>query len=178
VQHLEQATQRQRNPLPGPNTYPRDAEDAMISVAKSGVIDIKGKMRFGRLFQQIFSLDSTIQWVVLEEAGREPRWAWREPETRDLRVGTTTDNALFFDPLMLMLAEGPDVMIGAGGSADFHQLRFIVLHYVDAVQIVARFGRYAHIGVAITPGTDAGVLGAKLIEFLNQFRHNVPADIN
>ena len=151
----------------------------MISPANSGVIEFNGKMPFGRLVQLVFSLDSTIQWVVLEEAGHEPRWAWRDPETRDLRVGTTTDNALFFDPLMLMLAEGPEAMTGDGGSADFHQLRFIVLHYVDAVQIVARLGRYSHIGVAINPGTDAGVLGAKLIELLDQFtRQQAPAGIN
>ena len=89
------------------------------------------------------------------------------------------ENALLVDPLMLMLAEGPEAMIGDGGSADFHQLRFIVLHYVDLVQIVARFGRYAHIGVAIAPGTDACVLGTKLIKLLNRFTHkHVPADIN
>jgi triphosphoribosyl-dephospho-CoA synthetase len=151
----------------------------MISPANSGVIDRNGTMPFGRLVQQVFSLDSAIQWVVLEEAGREPRWAWRDSETRDLRVGTTMDNASFIDPLMLMLAEGQEAMIGDGGSVDFHQLRFIVLHYEDAAQIVARFGRYAHIGVAIAPGADAGVLGAKLIKLLNQFtRKHAPADIN
>ena len=57
------------------------------------------------LVQRVFSLHSAIQWVALEEAGREPRWAWRDPETGELRVGTITDNALFVDPLMLMLVE-------------------------------------------------------------------------
>ena len=70
-------------------------------------------------------------------------------------------------------------MTGDGGGADLHHLLFIVLHFVGLVQIVARFGRYAHVGVAIGPGTDACLLGTKLIKLLNQFTHkDVPADID
>jgi hypothetical protein len=151
----------------------------MSSPALNDVLDFSGKMPFGMLVQNVFSLDSAVQWVALEEAGREPRWAWRDPETGELRAGTTTDYALLVDPLMLMLAEGPEAMTGNGGDADFHQLLFIVLDYVDLVQIVARFGGYAHISVAIAPGTDACSLGARLVKLLNQFTHkHVPADIN
>ena len=80
---------------------------------------------------------------------------------------------------MLMLAEGPEAMTGEGGSADSHQLLFIVLHFVSLVQIVARFGRYVHIGVAIAHGTDPCVVGTKLIKLLNEFTHkHLPAEIN
>lgn len=139
-----------------------DAEDIMSSLAEMDVMGLSRKMPFCALVQQVFSLDSAIQWVALEEAGREPRWAWRDPETGELCAGTTMENVLLIDPLMLMLAEGPEAMIGDREGADLHQLRFIVLHYADLVQIVAHFGRYAHIGVAIAPGADPCVLGTKV----------------
>ena len=38
--------------------------------------------------------------MVLEEAGCEPRWAWRDPETGKLCLATTTNNAQLIDPLL------------------------------------------------------------------------------
>ena len=65
-----------------------------------------------------------------------------------------------------------------GGNADLHRLRFIVLDYVDLIQIVARFGAYAYFSAAIAPGTDACSLGTKLTKLFNQLtQKHVPADI-
>ncbi len=66
-----------------------------------------------------------------------------------------------------------------GASANSHQLRFIVLDYVDLIQIVARVGTHAQISVAIGPGTDGWELGTKLIKLLSErTRKHVPADMN
>jgi hypothetical protein len=125
-------------------------------------------MAFGLLAQKIFSLDAAIEWVALEEAGREPRWAWRDPETGRLCAGMTTDNAELVDPLLLMLAEGRDDLYGDETSANPHHLLFVVLAYADLVRIVAWFGPEAHISVAFAPGTDAYALGTRLIKLLDR----------
>ncbi len=150
----------------------------MSTAPKSDTMDSSGKMPFAMLVRQVLSLDSAIKWVGLEEAGRGPRWAWRDPESGEVRAGTTTDNALLVDPLTLMLAEYHEPRVGRA-SADSHRLRFIVLDYVDLIQIVARFGSHAHISVAIDPGTDGCELGTKLLQLLNQctYKH-APADMN
>jgi len=133
-------------------------------------MSLGAKVPFAIVVEQVFDLNPAVQWVAIEEAGREPRWAWRDPDTGELRAGTTTDNVLLIDPLTLMLAEGPE---SASGSEDgVHRLRFMVLDYVDLIQLVARLGRHAYISVALSPGTDAGVLGAKLIELLSNFTHS------
>jgi hypothetical protein len=151
----------------------------MKSPTNCAVIDISGKTPFGTLIQRVFSLDPAIEWVALEEAGREPRWAWRDPETGRIRVGTTTGNALLADPLMLMLAEKGEDADSMGTNADLGQLLFIVLSYVDLVQIVAHFGNHAHISVALAPGKDACALGTRLVKLLRPYsRRRTPGDID
>ena len=125
-----------------------------------------GKRAFGILTNEIFSLDAAIRWFALEEAGREPRWAYRDPITGELRGATTTTNAELADPLLLMVAEGRDDLRGSDPLANPHHLRFVVLAYADLVQIVARLGPSAYITVAIDPSTNAYVLGAKLANLL------------
>ena len=130
------------------------------------VIDIRCKMSFMTLVRGVFSLDPAIEWVALEEAGREPRWAWRDAGTGRLCTGKATNNAELVDPLLLMLAEGRNDLYDDETSANSHHLLFVILTYADLLQIVARFGLHAHISVAIPPGTDAYVLGTRLVEFL------------
>jgi len=144
----------------------------LSSPANSEVMRLGAKVPFAVVVEQVFALDSAIQWVAIEEAGVEPRWAWRDLDTGELRAGTTTDNALLIDPLTLMLAEGPEAVPGNGDEAHSHRLRFMVLDYVDLIQLIARLGSHAYISVAISPGTDAGALGAKLTERLSNLTHS------
>lgn len=137
-----------------------------------------GKRAFGILTQEIFSLDAAIRWFALEEAGREPRWAYRDLITGELRGATTMTNAELVDPLLLMVAEGRDALYGSDALANPHRLRFVVLAYADLVQIIARLGRSAYISVAIDPSTDAYLLGAKLANLLEQHQNYVFAAVN
>src|SRR5208337_3741327 len=106
---------------------------------RSGVNDAlgagNGRGNFGLLAQEVFSLDTAIQWVALEEAGREPRWVWRDRETGRLHGGTTKINAELVDPLLLMLAEGHDDLYSPEAITNPHRLLFVVLAYEDLVQI-------------------------------------------
>ncbi len=123
------------------------------------------KTTFGMLAQQVLSLDSGIEWVALEEAGREPRWAWRDRNSGALCAGSAGGNAQIADPLLLMLAEG----CGPRGEEtidDPHQLLFVVIAYADIAQIVARWGADAHVTVAVSPGSDPYALGAKITRLL------------
>jgi hypothetical protein len=43
-----------------------------------------------------------------------------------------------------------------------------VLAYTEVVEIVARFGRYGHAGVAVNRHADVNTLGRKLIELLDR----------
>src|SRR5260370_39858041 len=65
-----------------------------------------------------------------------------------------------------MLAEGRDGLHGEEESRSPHRLRFVVLAYADVVEIVARFGRYDHAGVAVNCHADGCMLGRKLVELL------------
>jgi hypothetical protein len=129
---------------------------------------INGKITFGALAQQVLSLDAAIEWVALEEAGREPHWAWRDPRTGSMRAGTTANSAQLVDPLLLMIAESSDDLYGGETAANPHRLLFVVLAYGDFAQIVARLGRDAHLSVAVSPGINAYVLGRKLTTLLNR----------
>lgn len=121
---------------------------------------------FGALARHVLSLDSAIEWVALEEAGCEPRWAWLDSITGDLCAGSA-GNVQVVDPLLLMLAEGSGDLHEQQRDASPHPLRFIVLAYPDMVQIVARLRPSAHVTVAVSPGVDAYVLGTKLIGVLD-----------
>src|SRR2546430_81403 len=95
------------------------------------------KAAFAMFAQEVFELDTAIQWFALEKAGREPCCARRDTETgRVFAAATTTE---LVDPFVLMLAEGRD---GLEEGRNHHRLLFVVLAYADLVQIVARFGRY------------------------------------
>lgn len=121
------------------------------------------------LAQDVFALDSAIQWVALEEAGREPRWAWREAETGRLYSGTTARNAELVDPLLLMLADGRDSLCSNAAITKPHRLLFVVLAYADMVQIVARFGPEAHVSVAAERRAEAYTLGTRITALLQRY---------
>jgi hypothetical protein len=140
----------------------------MSSGASDNITAASGKRTFGLLAQEVFSLDAAIEWVALEEAGREPRWAWRDSENGILYSGTTTNDAELVDPLLLMLAEGHDNLHGQGADTYLHRLLFVVLAYADLVQIVARFGLDAHVSVAVERRADAYTLGTRLADLLHR----------
>ena len=153
----------------------------MNSPANCEVVDIRRKTRFMALVPQVFSLDPAIEWVALEEAGRKPRWAWRDSETGSLCAGTATGSAELVDPLLLTLAEGRDDLQFDEEGANPHHLLFVVLAYANLVVIVVRLGPDAHISVAIAPGTDVCGVGLKLVGFLDcskQPSHMVTIDGN
>jgi len=135
----------------------------MSQFANAQVKGLNEKIPFEALAQQVLSLDAGVEWVALEEAGREPRWAWRDPETGCLYAGTTTNDAQVVDPLLLMLAEGRDEV-----DVNPCPLLFVVLAYSDIVQIIVRLGTFAHVSVAVSPGIDAYVLGARLSNLLDR----------
>jgi hypothetical protein len=146
--------------------------------------DERQMIRFGRLARHVLSLDSAIEWLALEEAGREPRWAWRDQESGDVCAGSATGSAQVADPLLFMLAESGDGPKGEQMTGNPHSLRFVVLAYADVLQIVARLRPNAHVTVAAAPGVDPYVLGTKLTSLLDLYaqtpalcyRHgNVPA---
>lgn len=113
-------------------------------------------------------LDPAITWVALEEAGREPRWAWRDLETGRLCEGMATASAELVDPLLLMLAEGRDDLRCNEEGDNPHHLLFVVLAYADLTVIVARFGLEAHVTVGVAPCKNAYMLGVKLVGFLDR----------
>jgi hypothetical protein len=127
-----------------------------------------GKWTFRLLAQEVLSLDAGIRWIALEEAGREPRWAWRDPETGRLCTATTTGSANLVDPLLLMLAEGRDELYGHEAITNPHRLLFVVLAYTDLVQVVARFGLNSHVSVATDCRADVYTLGTRLADLLDR----------
>lgn len=132
------------------------------------------KTRFHTLMATLLTLDAAIQWVAIEEAGREPYWVWRDTISGELRAGSTTEAAVLVDPLILMLAEW---RLDPERPYDADQLLFVVLNYVDLVHIVIPLGKYAHISVATLPGADPRRVGMKLIGLLRQ-PAPVPVDID
>ena len=126
------------------------------------------KAAFALLAQEVFALDTAIQWFALEKAGREPCCARRDPATGSVFVVPTTPDTELVDPLVLMLAEGRDGLYGQGESRNARGLLFVVLAYADFVEIVVRFGRYDHAGVAVDRHADVYTLGRKLTELLGR----------
>jgi len=124
---------------------------------------------FDLLAQEVFALDTAIQSLALEKAAREPLWARRDSETNSLCADTTTRAADLVDPLLLRLAEGRDGLYGSEEGTNPHRLLFVVLTYADFVQIVARFGRYDYVTVAVDTGADAYALGRRLTNLLDRY---------
>jgi len=129
------------------------------------------KVTFGVLAQQVLSLDASIEWVVLEEVGRQRRWAWRNPKSGSLCAGTTTTGCQVVDPLLLMLADHADELSGEETFDNPHRVLFIVLAYADMMQVVARLRPNAHVVVALAPGIDPYALGKRLVSLLDQSTH-------
>jgi hypothetical protein len=127
---------------------------------------------FGLLAQEVFALDRAVQSVALEKAGRESCCALRDTETGAVIAAATTPDTELPDPLVLMLAEGRDGRFGQDESRNPQHLLFVVLAYADLVQIVARFGRYDHVGLAVHRYADVYTLGKKLIELLDRRKQN------
>jgi len=126
-------------------------------------------MTFGELAQHVLSLDPAIEWMALEEAGREARWAWRDPDKGAVCARSATGNVQIADPLLLLiLADGGGGLSGGKTIENSHHLLFVVLAYADMVQIVARMGTEAHVSVAVPPGTDPYALGTKLTRLLER----------
>ena len=138
----------------------------MSAPAKIALERTNGKMPFGILARQVLALDRAVEWVTLEEPGREPRWAWRDQETGTIRGGTTTKSAQVVDPLLLLVAGGCDEPDAAPTTTNPHRLLFVVVAYADSVQIVARLGADAYVSVAVSPSVDAHALGRRLISVL------------
>ena len=127
---------------------------------------------FALLAQEVFALDTAIQWFALQKAGRESCCALRDAETGAVFAAATTPDTELADPLVLMLAEGRNGLNGQEDSRNPHRLLFVVLAYADVVEIVARFGPYDHVGVAVNRYTDVYTLGRKLTELLNRRKHD------
>ena len=126
------------------------------------------KAAFVSLAQEVFALDTAIHWFALENAGRGSCCARRDAETVAVFAAAATPDTELVDPLVLMLAEGRDGLYGQEESKNPHDLLFVVLAYADVVQIVARFGRHGHAGVAVNRHADVYTLGRKLTEILGR----------
>jgi hypothetical protein len=141
----------------------------MSANSSVNIMAARRKRDFRSLAQELLALDDAIKWIALEEAGCEPRWAWRDSETGRLCAGTTSYDAELVDPLLLMLAEGRENLYDHETGPELHHLLFVVLAYADLVQIVARFGPDAYVSVAADRRTDAYSLGTELTHLLNQY---------
>ena len=126
------------------------------------------KAAFALLAEEVFALDTAIQWFALERAGREPRCARRDAETGRVFEAATTSGTELVDPLLLLLAEGRASLYGQEECRNPRGLLFVVLAYTGFVEIVARFGRDDHAGVAVDRYTDVYNLGTKLTELLDR----------
>jgi len=124
------------------------------------------KMTFGMLAQQVLALDAAIEWVALEEAGREPRWAWRNSHNGNLYTGTTAHGGRIVDPFLLMLADQATGLRAEDAIDDPRRVLFVVLAYCDCMQVVAYLRPDAHLVVALSAGTDPYVLGKKIASLL------------
>ena len=127
---------------------------------------VTGRVPFGALAQEVFLLDAGIEWIALEEACCEPRWAWR---VDNVCVDTTMNEVRLIDPLLFILAEGGYDLRRKERIANPHRLLFVVFAYADKVQIVAPLGAYAHVSVTVSNGIDACVLGEKLSNLLDRY---------
>lgn len=136
------------------------------------------KAAFASLAQEVFALDRAIQWFALEMAGRKPCCARRDAATDRVFVAPATPDTELVDPLVLILAEGRDGLYRQGESGNARGLLFVVLAYADLVEIVARFGRYDHAGVAVNRHADVYTLGRKLTELLDRITQETHSQLH
>ena len=85
------------------------------------------KAAFALLAEEVFALDTAIQWFALERAGREPRCARRDAETGRVFEAATTSGTELVDPLLLLLAEGRASLYGQEECRNPRGLLFVVL---------------------------------------------------
>ena len=151
---------------------PRRQVKTLMKCAKANGNDaaLASEAAFTSLVQHVFSLDSRIRWLAMEEAARRPRWAWRNPQNGGICGGMSSEPPELVDPLLFMIADG-GCSGTIQGSGQEQQLLFAVLAYRNLVQVVARYGHGAHLTVAADPQVDAYHLGAQLTGFLTSWAH-------
>src|ERR1700687_5460575 len=93
------------------------------------------KAAFALLAEEVFALDTAIQWFALEKAGREPCCARRDAATGRVLAAPVTPDTELVDPLVLTLAEGRGSLYGQEEGRNPRGLRFVVLAYADFVEI-------------------------------------------
>ena len=131
-----------------------------------------GRVNFALLAGEVLSLNPAIRWVALEEAGRDPRWAWHDEATGELYTGAAYEDVQLVDPLLFLVAEGPASLGGGRENSGPHRLLFITLAYDDVVQVVARSGWDAYLSVALPPGAEGNAIGNALIALLQRHRQD------
>lgn len=127
---------------------------------------VSGKTSFAILARRIFSLNPTIQLVVLNEVGSDECWAWRNPVTGEVCSHAAANTADAVDPLAFILSEDANG-VAAQQSIDPYRLLFVVLAYDDILQILVRLGGTANLSVAVPPGTDAYALGRQIVRLID-----------
>ena len=120
---------------------------------------------FEALARSVLSLDAAIEWIALEQAGRELRWGWRETSSGTVRTAVASADLPAVDPLLLLIAEGGDRPAGTIGRSP--GLLFVLVVYADITEIVARWGADAYVTVAVGTAVDAHALGRKLTNLLS-----------
>jgi hypothetical protein len=124
---------------------------------------------FEALARSVLSLDTAIEWIALEQAGREMRWGWRDTSSGEVRTGGVSADLPAVDPLLLLVAEGGEAPARTIGRPP--GLLFVLVAYADITQIVARWGADAYVSVAVGIAVDAHELGRKLMSLLSPRAH-------
>jgi hypothetical protein len=124
---------------------------------------------FDTLANDVLSLDAAIEWIALEQAGREMRWGWRDTSSGRVRTAVASADLPAVDPLLLLIAEGGDRPAGTIGRST--ALLFVLVAYGDITQIVARWGADAYVSVAVGIAVDAHALGRQLMNLLPPRAH-------
>jgi hypothetical protein len=92
----------------------------------------QARWSFDALAKDVLSLDAAIEWIALEQAGREMRWGWRDTSSGKVRTAVASPDLPAVDPLLLLIAEGGDRPAGTIGS----RLLLVLVAYGDRTQIV------------------------------------------
>lgn len=134
-----------------------------VTVNKNDVASVQ--TAFERLAREILSLDPGIRWVAMEQAGQEPRWAWLDPDSGRLHVGSTNGGP--GDKQMIMPDQAGYNLGGSQANATVHRLLFVVLAYAEVMEIVARLGPDSHISIAADVSVFLGIMS---VVYLGHFK--------
>jgi hypothetical protein len=140
-----------------------------MTVSPIGAHTAQARWSFEALARNVLSLDVAIEWIALEQAGRETRCGWRDTSSGEVRIGVASADLPAVDPLLLLIAEGGDGPAGTIGRSP--GLLFVLVAYADTTQIVARWGADAYVSVAVGIAVDAHALGRKLMSLLSRRAH-------